>query len=67
MPDLIAEKIEKQLGTAQILRGVKAGARAERSQQQFGRGHAFIEAASVHRLIADDGVATSLDLELDCS
>jgi hypothetical protein len=62
-----ARAFRGQLILAQILGGAKADARAERSQQQFGRGHAFVEAATVRRLIADDGVPTSFDLELDCS
>jgi hypothetical protein len=47
--------------------GVVGGAGAEGGEQEFGRGHAFVEAAHVFGLIAGDGVVAGLDFELDCA
>src|SRR5262249_36773817 len=54
----------RQLMFAQVLRGVEGGARTERSQEELGRGHAFVVASVLAGLIGDEAVSTGFDLEL---
>jgi len=52
---------------AQVGGGVKGGAGAEGSEEEFGRGHAFVEAAVFGGLVAGDGVLAGFDFELNGS
>ena len=53
-----------KIARAQVLRCVKCGAGAERSEEELRRSHAAIGATTVLRLIADHGVSPRLDREL---
>ena len=48
----------------QILKGVVRGARAERGQQELGRGHSGVLAPITRRLVANDLVAARIYLKL---
>ena len=52
---------------AEVGGGVKGGAGTERGEQEFGRGHAFVETSVFRRLVGYDDVPAAFDFELNGS
>src|SRR5690242_13448853 len=62
-----ASAFRGQLELAKVLRGVERCTRSERCQKKLRRGHPFIKAAILRRLIARDRMLTRFDFELNRS